>query len=228
MKLVLYSGGQSRSNHRLHEAVVKLARKRTPRGALQMTYIPFCADAASVFFHRAIRRYRSHGVERFFSLSVDVPHSSSEIKTALESDIIYLAGGNTFYFLKHLRESGMLDRLKKFAKNGGVLAGLSAGGLIMSPTVGLAADQGLGPDENEVGVRDFRALGLFDFEFSPHFCGTRSEIKAHLNYSLKTPYPIYAAADGGGMIIDGNVRTVCGEAMLFHRGTCTQLIRSRP
>ena len=97
MKLVFYSGGQSRSNHRLHEAVVGLARIGKPRSKrLQMTYIPFCSDASSVFFHRAMRRYRGHGVERFFCFHVDEPHSRDEIEIALESDIIYLAGGNTF------------------------------------------------------------------------------------------------------------------------------------
>ena len=187
-----------------------------------MTYIPFCSDSSSVFFHRAMRRFRGHGVERFFCLNVDEPHSSDEVRMALQSDIIYLAGGNTFYFLKHLRESGMLEKLAKYARAGGVLAGLSAGGLIMSPTVALAADQGLGPDENEVGLKDFRAMNLFSFEFSPHFHETPGEIRAHLDYSLKTPHPIYAARDGGGMVMDGNHWTIFGGAMMFHRGTVVQ------
>ncbi len=220
MKLVLYSGGQSKSNHILHETVVKLAKrgKKSPN-SLQLTYIPFCSDGSSIFYNRAIRRYRSHGVKQFYCLNPDESPNKYEIQIALESDIIYLAGGNTFYFLHHLRRAKLLEPLAKFAKRGGVIAGLSAGGLIMSPTVRLAADKGLGPDENEVGVKNFKAMGLFDFEFSPHFDRTKKLVNAHLAYSKKTTYPIYAIEDGGGIVIDGQQITLHGKGAIYHQGT---------
>jgi dipeptidase E len=218
MKIVLYSGGQSRSNHKLHEAVVRLAKVGRKSRTLQMTYIPFCADGASVFYQRAIRRYRSHGIERFFCLPVDNNPTREEMEVAMKSDVIYLAGGNTFYFLKYLRETGMLDRLKEYAENGGVLAGLSAGGLIMSPTIKLAADEGLGPDENEVGLLEMDGMNLFPFEFSPHFEPTTKQVKAHIAYSLTTENPVFASVDGGGIIIDGDTYSVCGNSALFFRG----------
>ena len=219
MKIVLYSGGQSRSNHKLHRAVVELAQQgKKSTHPLQLTYIPFCSDNASIFYHRTIRRFRSHGVERFFCLHVDASPGVHEIEEALRSDIIYLAGGNTFYFLKHLREAGMLDRLEKFTKKGGVLAGLSAGALIMSPTIKLAADHGLGPDPNEVGLKNLKGIGLFPFEFSPHFHETPSEIKAHQAYSKKTRNPVYAVKDGSGVVITKNKISIVGEASIFYRG----------
>jgi dipeptidase E len=224
MKIVLYSGGQSRSNHELHQAVVKLARSNNKSGTLQLTYIPFCADHAHVFYNRAIRRYRSHGVERFFFLPVDTGPTPDEMEVALTSDIIYLAGGNTFYFLKHLRESGMLANLKRFAEKGGVLAGLSAGGLIMSPTIELAGDAGLGPDPNDVGIKNLKGLGLFPFEFSPHFEHTPKHIQAHVAYSRKTKNPVYAASDGGGIIINGDSHTMIGDGCFFFQG---QLLKFR-
>ena len=219
MKLVLYSGGQLRSNHKLHRAVVDLAREgRKPECSLKLTYIPFCSENSHVFYNRIVRRFESHGVKDFFCLNVDNSPSEKNIKKALQSDIIYLAGGNTFYFLKYLKKAGMLDRLKSFVKKGGVLAGLSAGGLIMSPTVRLAADEGLGPDENEVGMKNFKAMGLFQFEFSPHFENTRSQIRAHLAYSKISRYPIYAVEDGGGIVINGKEFSVQGKALVFYRG----------
>jgi dipeptidase E len=218
MNIVLYSGGQQKSNHILHKAVVKLAREKNKNGTLQLTYIPFCSDNSSVFYDRAIRRYRSHGVERFFCLPVDQGLTRDEIKVTLSSDIIYLAGGNTFYFLHHLRKSGMLNHLRTFAKRGGVLAGLSAGGLIMSPTSKLAADPGLGPDENDVKLKDFSGLNFFPFEFSPHFLETPKQNEAHLAYSKKTPHPIFASSDGGGMVIRGHQYTVVGKGCFFYRG----------
>jgi dipeptidase E len=218
MKIVLYSGGQSRSNHKLHEAVVKLAKKGRKSRTLQMTYIPFCSDGASVFYERAIRRFRGHGIERFFCLPVDNNPTVAEMEVALSSDVIYLAGGNTFYFLKYLKETGMFERVKEFAENGGVMAGLSAGGLIMSPTVKLAADEGLGPDENDVGLLNFDGMDLFPVEFSPHFEPTPKQVKAHIAYSLNTEHPVFASSDGGGIIIDGDTYSVCGNSAMFFRG----------
>jgi len=219
MRLVLYSGGQLRSNHKLHQKVVELARQKHGKKPLTMTYISFCSENSSIFFYRAKRRFSANGVQNFFCLNVDNSPSSADIKTAFKSDIIYLAGGNTFYYLKHLRESGVLPKLKAFAEKGGVIAGLSAGGLIMSPTVALAADEGLVPDENEVGMKNFKSLGLFNFEFSPHYEGGPREIKAHLAYSKKTRFPIYAVEDGSGIVIDGNEIIVYGNATIFNRGT---------
>jgi len=112
----------------------------------------------------------------------------------------------------------VLGRLKSFAKKGGVLAGLSAGGLIMSPTVALAADPGLGPDENDVGLKDFKSMGLFPFEFSPHFENKPKDINAHLAYSKKTKNPIYAVQDGSGIVINGRNLEIIGDAQVFHRG----------
>lgn len=220
MKIVLYSGGQSRSNHKLHQSVVSLARQNVgSTKKLSLTYIPFCSENSKLFFHRTKRRFKANGVEKFFCLNVDNNPSAADIKKAFQSDIVYLAGGNTFYYLKHLRASGVLSKIKAFAKKGGVLAGLSAGGLIMSPTVALAADEGLGPDDNDVGMTHFKSLGLFQFEFSPHFDGKPREVKAHLSYSKKTRYPVYAVQDGSGVVINGNDILIYGNATIFHRGT---------
>ena len=102
--------------------LVDLARGPRRR-KLRLTYLPFCADDSKRFFLRSVRRYRRFGVEEFCCLEADRAPSRRQIAAALDTDIVYLAGGNTFYFLKHLRESGILPELKKFARDGGVIAG---------------------------------------------------------------------------------------------------------
>jgi dipeptidase E len=230
MKLVLYSGGQSKSNHHLHRSLIQLGlesrKQRVGRAALselEFTYIPFCSDDSTVYFNRAKRRYRTHGVENFHCMNVDRNPSREEWQRTFQSDIIYLAGGNTFYFLKHLRAVGALTELRNFAQKGGVIAGLSAGALILSPTVRLAADEGLGPDENEVGLKNFKGVDLFGFEFSPHYEKKTKLTQAHLAYSLTTPYPVFAVEDGSGMVINGDDVAVHGNATVFYRGAKTVL-----
>ncbi len=218
MNLVFYSGGQSPANHKLHQNVYRLARKKKKKGPLLITYIPFCADGAAPFFHRFCRRFRSNGFERFYTVSFDTNPLREEIDVALRSDVIYLAGGNTFYFLKHLRKSGVEPLLAAFARRGGVLAGLSAGGLILSPTIKSAGDPLLDPDENEVGLKNLNALGLVDFEFAPHFEFTPRSYHAHLSYSKKTKHPVMAVPDGSGLVVENGVTRVIGEAVYLHQG----------
>src|SRR5690606_38126284 len=135
----------------------------------ELTYIPFCEEDSAPFFARAVRRYSSYGINEFQCLPVDRPVGHRELASALRSDVIYLAGGNTFYFLDSLRKSGMIRHLRKVAREGGVLAGLSAGALILTPNIRLAQVPRFDADENEVGLRDLTGLGLTPFEFSPHY-----------------------------------------------------------
>lgn len=220
MKLVLYSGGQNASNRLLHQALSDLAGRGKRK---TLTYIPFCSDGALTYFQRCVRRYRPFGISRFLLLPVDDPklppcQNAEMLRRALDGDIIYLAGGNTFYFLHHLRRTGMLPKLKRFAERGGVLAGLSAGALIMTPTIHLAGYPAHEADENEIGLRDFRALGLVPFEFYPHFHDGLKLHRALLRYSRRTTSPLYALRDGGGIVLDEQRLSILGQGVIYHDG----------
>ena len=220
MKLVLLSGGRNASNLKLHQIAVKMAKKSKNRNQpLTLTYIPSCHENHLHYFNRMRRRYQRLGIKKFNCLNVDQNPSKTEIEEALQSDLIYLAGGNTFYFLKHLRETGMLGKIKSYALNGGVLVGLSAGGLLMTPTVQLAADEGMGPDDAVPGLTQFKSMNLIPFEFSPHYINTPKDIRAHLLYSTKTKNPIYAVQDGGGIVVDDHIITFYGKYAQYHQGT---------
>lgn len=240
LRLVLYSGGQSPSNRRLHAELARLAlarrlelagqksgrRKTLNSGPLRLTYIPYMADGATPFFERTVRRYRAVGIEQFYLLEPDHRPTRAELAALLSSDVIYLAGGNTYTFLNHLRKSGLLSPLRQFARKGGVFAGLSAGALIMSPSIGLAGIPRYDADENEVGLkgsRELSALGLVNFEFSPH--DTHDSRRKHelLAYSSQMKRPVFSVEDGGGLVIEGDRLGLYGRVRIFSRGECWRL-----
>lgn len=79
---------------------------------------------------------------------------------------ILLSGGNTFTLLRNLRRSGLNEAIKKFAQRPDfVLAGFSAGAIILTPSIADAADY----DDNTVGLTDLTGLKLVDFEIWPHY-----------------------------------------------------------
>jgi dipeptidase E len=186
-----------------------------------MTYVPFCSEDSLSFFRRFERRYRAFGATRFDCLPVDDPALRGDRRmerTLLDSDVVYLAGGNTFYFLKHLRRSGMMPTLRRFAADGGVIAGLSAGALLLTPHIGLAGYPAFDRDENEVGLRNEHALGLVGFEFFPHYRSSARLREALIRYSRRSSNPLYACRDGSGLVVEGDRFTAHGDVYLFDRG----------
>ena len=215
MKVVLYSGGQTPANRLIHHALFQLV---APKKNKSMTYIPFCQDGADPFFNRAIKRYQAVGFRRFHCLPVDVPFPRQDLDKALGSDVIYLAGGNTFYFLHHLRKSGLLPLLKQFVGRGGVLAGLSAGAIILTPHIGTAGSPLPDPDDNDVKLKNLRALGLVRFEFYPHYTASSKTNHVLLQYSRTSKHPVLACSDGSGITINENRMTLIGNVVIFSGG----------
>jgi dipeptidase E len=213
-RLVFYSGGQNKSNNFLHERLADLKGKR----ARSLTYIPFSHENGEYYFKRIKKRYSRYGIKKFRYFPVDSDFLAKEMREALKSDIIYLAGGNTYYFLKHLRESGFLKRLEKFVKRGGVLAGLSAGAIIMTPHIHMAGYPEHEGDINEVRLKNFHALNLVEFEFLPHYSASAKTHQAMLRYSRRSKLPIVACPDGSGVVIDGDKTEFIGLAYIYYRG----------
>jgi len=213
-RLVFYSGGQQKSNNHLHQALSTLNGSK----ARSFTYVPFSHENGMHYYNRLKARYRKFGFRKFRYFAADSDYLMKEMNEALKSDVVYLAGGNTFYFLKHLRESGFLKRLEKFVERGGVLAGLSAGAIIMTPHIYLAGHPPHEGDENEVRLKNLSSLGLVDFEFLPHFTNSRRTNEAILKYSRRSKYPIIACPDGSGVVVDDTSMSFIGTAYLFFRG----------
>lgn len=215
MKLVLYSGGFGRENQALAVEVQDLlSRQKNPT----VTFVPVSSEDADPDFRDCQRNLAAAGIKNFHCIPVDRPLSVSEEKKLLSSDGIFLGGGNTFDLLAHLRARKLLAKLKSYVNEGGILMGLSAGSILLTPNVMTAQVPSLDSDENEAGVTDLSALGLVPFEFSPHYRPGRRTDSELLDHSKRSKNPIYACADGQGIVVrDGTIRFV-GRVTVFHRG----------
>jgi dipeptidase E len=192
-----------------------------------MTYVPYTAEGARPFYRRFERRYRAFGAHEFVCLPADAPELRGApgdrkrlLRSLHDSDVVYLAGGNTFEFLHHLRESGLLAELTRFHARGGVLAGLSAGALLLTRDIALAGYPPFDRDPNEVGLakQSQAALGLVDFDFFPHFRRSARYRDALARWSKRMQRPVYACPDGSGVVVEGDCFTAHGEVWLFDRG----------
>ncbi len=214
MKLVLYSGGDDLDNVVLDRNMIKLSGKKNPT----ITFVPSSSYFIESEFIEFAAQFQKYRINKLINFPVDVEFSDVLRNEVLKSDIIYLGGGNTYYFLKHLRKSGILKNLKSFVQRGGILAGLSAGAIIMSQNIDMAGIPEFDRDDNDENLKNLTGLGLNKFDFFPHYKNSKRYDNALKNHTKKTGRKIYASPDGAGIIVDGESMTFIGKTFLFFDG----------
>ncbi|MAF36736.1 hypothetical protein CL622_06485 [archaeon] len=96
-------------------------------------------------------------------------------------DVVYIGGGNTFKLLKALRGKGLDQKLLSYYKNGGRIAGSSAGSLIFGKSIDTAPIC-VHADVNTVGLKDTSGLDACQgWDIQAHYVDNQEN--NHMNYS---------------------------------------------
>lgn len=163
MELVLLSSMDSK-----HASTAVAALKaRLHSGSSEMTagYIASQPDPNREYYLPVKEWYASLGIEMNLYLELEQGYDPGQVDRLLACNIIHLSGGDTFRFLYWLKHRGLLPRLKAFVLAGGGMVGLSAGAMILAPSIASAQVCG---DRNHIGLQDLSGLGLFEFNLVPH------------------------------------------------------------
>ncbi|MES2409616.1 MAG: Type 1 glutamine amidotransferase-like domain-containing protein [Patescibacteria group bacterium] len=124
-----------------------------------------------------------------------------------DKKIVQVSGGNPFYLLKHVRESGFDKVLKDLLDEGLIYIGSSAGSYIMCPTIEVA---GWKAGRNNYGLTDLTALGYVPFLLKCHYTDSAKDTILEKKKDLK--YPIRILRDDQAFLIgDGNVTFIGDE-----------------
>ena len=214
MKLVFYSGGDDKDNKQLDRSFLELLGKKNP----VVTFIPSSSYLSEQEFKVFVKHYSRYKISRFIHFPVDVPFDRIMFQEVMRSDAIHMGGGNTFYFLNSLRKAKLLKELRAFAQTGGVLTGLSAGAIMMTENIDMAAYPEFDRDENIVGLKNLSALNLVDFAFFPHFKNSARYDAVFKKYSKLKKKVIYACPDGSDIVINGEEIRFIGKTFAFSEG----------
>lgn len=122
-------------------------------------------------------------------------------------DIIFVNGGNTFYLLKHARESGFDRAVKKQLAKGVLYIGVSAGTYIVCPTIEQAHWKNA--NRNYEHLNDLTAFNLVPFLIFAHFNETHRVIIE--KESKQTQFPIVAIGDTQAVLVEGDRYKVVGK-----------------
>ncbi len=214
MKLALYSGYDEK-NDPIDREVICMIGKKKPR----VVFIPSANHVPDFEYDYVRETFSEHGVKDIVMFNIDRPYSTADAERVTKSaDMIYLSGGNTFYFLKSLRQHHFDRLLLKFVQRGGVLAGLSAGGILMTPNIMTASYPKFDRDDNIVGIRSLDALNLVQFEFFPHYAPEPEYARELKKQSKLLKYPIYGVSDGGGITVDNGRLSFFGDVWGYFAG----------
>jgi len=114
--------------------------------------------------------------------------------------VIYVCGGNTFKLLKYAREANFKNSIEELLERGGVYIGVSAGAIILAPTIKAAAS--IDPNSNIVGISDFTGLNIINFEVHPHY--EPREEQEILDYEKTVVYKVIRLTNTRAFVISAN------------------------
>jgi dipeptidase E len=200
--LVFYCDQATPEDDAIDRALCELLAARTARG--RIAYIPSGPEPDRRFFRDRVAYYDRLGLDLALFHDPDSDAAPAGRERLFACDAIHLTGGQTAPFLARLKRSGLMEPLRAWARQGGVLIGTSAGAILMTPTVAVDA---LFTGDRPEDLADAEALGLVPFEFFPHLGSVAGDREALLRYSRLSPRPILACRDGEGLVLaDGRAQ----------------------
>jgi dipeptidase E len=205
-KLALYSDQELPGNAAMDERLIRLIGRPGP----QIGYISAGPDPERRDFAHRRGYYAGIGADLTVYLDSDQAAANPDWAALLLCDAIHLSGGDTFGFLYWLGNKGVLPRLKQYVRDGGVLVGVSAGAILMTPSVTSATLCG---DIRTVPLASDDALHLVDFHFWPHF--NPDHIDASQADLASTLPNLYACPNGSGIIVDGAKMELFGKVSRY-------------
>lgn len=200
MNLVLLSTFNPNSNIKnMKKIYSKITSMANPKNTT-VGYLSYYTDAELTRFEKTKRCYSNLGYKRFRCFDLDEKYKLNSLDELLKCNLIHIPGGNTFDLLNLINKYNLLDKLRLFVKNGGVLVGVSAGSILISPSISVAKFA----DENVEDIENLNALNLIDFTLKPHWQNWEDKSLLFKEFSRDSNLKVYTLKDGEGIVIKNN------------------------
>ncbi len=179
---------------------------------VSVAYFASQPDPDRVFFEQIKQFYKSFGVHIVHYIELEDNYDDSFVREALSSSVIHLSGGDTYRFLFWLKRRGLDVAIRHCAKEGKPIVGVSAGAMILTPTIDSAPLCG---DINAVGLSDTSALNIAPFMFSPHAQKTSHEMTKASNLVSNKAKKLALCSDSDAIVVTKGKTIEFGSPLWF-------------
>lgn len=165
---------------RLYLTSVKLDKLKEllqgPPDNLRLAFIPTAADTyKNKWFVEEDRKKLKEMGFKMFNLDLK-GKNRHELEKELENvQVVYLTGGNSFYLLEKIRESGFDKVIMELVEKGVIFAGASAGAVVAGKDISQA--RLLDDPTKASNLKSTKGLGFVDFIIFPHYGNQKYEEK---------------------------------------------------
>ena len=170
-------------------------------------------------------RYARSARERFLRMGFELEslHEASDPAASVRrAEAIFVGGGNTFRLLDALARGALLDPIREAVAAGVPYVGSSAGAIVAGPTLQTTKDMPI------VAPPSFRALGLVEFQLSPHYLDPdpasthmgETQEERILQFHEENSAPVVGLREGAFLRVERGSVVLGGVAgaRLFRRG----------
>lgn len=206
MRIVAIGGGEigrpgtSIETEKIDREIIKLSGQKHPK----LLFIP-TASSDSEGYVEVVKKYFG----RRLGCKVDVlclfkkkTAGQETRKKILETDIVYVGGGNTLKMMKRWRELGVDQILKEASERDIVLSGVSAGAVCWFRYANSDSHRFTNPKAQMIRVR---GIGLIPTSCCPHYNSERQRKPALKKMMKKTPGVAIALDNCSALEITNNV-----------------------
>ncbi|MFA6536320.1 MAG: Type 1 glutamine amidotransferase-like domain-containing protein [Candidatus Paceibacterota bacterium] len=178
------------------------------KSEMKIGYVTTASKGArDITFFEKVKNVMRENKIPFEEIDIEGKSKDELLNFFKNKNVIHVEGGNTFYLLKAIRETGFAEVLKELLSVEKVYVGTSAGAYIMCPTIEVANWNETGRDR--FGLTDFTALNYVPFVLKVHY---KDEAENLVKEKMKTlKYPLRILRDGQGILINSSEEKFYGE-----------------
>ncbi|MEN9389951.1 MAG: hypothetical protein RLZZ283_51 [Candidatus Parcubacteria bacterium] len=197
-RIILTSNSFPPEGMRLRQEFLMVVGK--PVAQIRVMFIPTASaiEPDRSFMHESRQTYLDMGILPAHIVDVELSPALT-VNELAKFDVIHVDGGNTFYLMQKIKETGFENAIKEYLRRGlGVYVGMSAGTIVAGPDIEIATPF---DDSSRAQLKSTVGMRLVPTAYSPHF--QRKDISQIKPYIDKRAYPIRTLKDGEGVVSDG-------------------------
>ena len=207
MKLLLTSVGL-KGHPEIKKAFVESLGKKPSQAKVLVVSTAIEGDVNWGYVQRTMRSLKNVGVTNICVFSLDRKIQRAELRGI---DVIYVCGGNTFWYLDRMRKTGLGKEIIRLVKKGVFYFGVSAGSIVAGSNIESAGWKRA--ERNTNHLKDLRGLNLAPFVMSVHLDG--SNIGVVKKAADKARYPVVGITDRQAIFVKDDFATLIGKTSEF-------------